>query len=325
MSHTIPTSLRIGVIRGGPSSEYDVSIKSGSSVLKSLGETHRPIDIFISQDGKWHIQGVERSPERILKTVDVVFNALHGEFGEDGKVQEILDHHGVPYTGSDKYSSAIAMNKHLTKEKLKKVGIKTPIHFLVRNSDNIATKAKEVWATIPHPMVVKPATGGSSLGVYKVESFQELINALEEILSKYNSAIVEEYIKGKEATCGVVNHFRQKEVYVLPPVEIVRVGDMFDYDSKYGVGVKEICPGNFSQIEKKEIERLSELVHRTLELSHYSRSDFIISPRRGIYFLEVNTLPGLTKKSLLPKALESVGVSIKEFVHHVIGLALGKK
>src|SRR4051812_28058000 len=108
---TLPSSLRIGVLRGGPSPEYDASLKTGGHVLKYLNETHKPLDIFISKDGTWHVQGIERKPERILKQVDVVWNALHGLYGEDGGVQEILNHHGVPYTGSDRMASAVAMNK----------------------------------------------------------------------------------------------------------------------------------------------------------------------------------------------------------------------
>src|SRR3989344_4066493 len=322
---TLSPSLHIGVLRGGPSSEYDVSLKSGANVLRHLSETHRPLDIFISRDGKWHIAGVERSPERILQNVDVVFNALHGAYGEDGGVQEVLGYLGVPYTGSGRYESAIAMNKWMTKERATAAGIKTPIFAIVRETDNLAEKAKEIFSSMPHPLIVKPACGGSSLGLHKVDSFNELLTALESVLSEHGSAIVEEFIAGKEATCGVINNFRGQSIYSLPPIEIVPPPEkLFDYESKYNGQSKEICPGNFSSSEKGEIERLSALVHKTLGLSHYSRSDFIVSPRRGIYFLEVNTLPGLTEHSLLPKSLKAVGVEVKEFLHHIIDLALHK-
>lgn len=323
---TLSPSLNIGVIRGGPSSEYDVSLKTGANVLKTLSLTHRPLDIFISNDGKWHVQGIERSPERILKNIDVVFNALHGKYGEDGGVQEILDHHGVLYTGSNRLSSAFAMNKVATKERLKAVGVKTPVYMAIRRSDSLMEKAKEIFNSIPHPLIAKPANGGSSHGVYKADSFSELLTALENILADFDVAIVEEYIPGKEATCGVINNFREKNIYVLPTVEIIpSSGDFFDEDSKYNGKSKEICPGNFSSKEKKEIEKLAADVHGALGLRHYSRSDFIVTPRRGIYFLEVNSLPGLTNESLFPKALNAVGVEVKDFLHHVINLALHKK
>ncbi len=323
VEQTIPKSLRIGVLRGGPSSEYEVSLKTGGNVLKELGDTHSPIDIFISKDGKWHIQGIERSPERILRQVDVVWNGLHGTFGEDGGVQHILDIHGIPYTGSKKFESAIAMNKWLTKEKLKSHGVKTPVAMLVRREDSLVEKAEEVFNSIPHPLIVKPVSGSSSVGLHVTQSFNELLSALEEVLATEDSALVEECISGKEATCGVVQNFRQKEVYTLPPVEIIPPkGKLFDYESKYNGQSQEICPGNFSDSEKREIERIAGLVHSALGLSHYSRSDFIVTPRRGIYFLEVNTLPGLTEESLFPKSLKTVGVSFKEFLDHVLKLAI---
>ena len=321
----ISPSVRIGVIRGGPSSEFDVSLKTGANVLKHLSDTHRTIDILITKDGKWHMNGLERSPERILKNVGVVFNAMHGAYGEDGKVQELLDHHGIPYTGSGKLASALAMNKWITKERAILAGAKTPVSMIVRQTDSLVVKAKEVFNSIPHPLIVKPACGGSSLGLYKVESFTELLSALENVLSEHGSALVEEFIKGREATCGVVENLRGQDLYSLPPVEIVSPqGKLFDYESKYNGQSKEVCPGNFTEKEKKEIERVAKLIHDKLGLKHYSRSDFIVSPRRGIYFLEVNTLPGLTDESLLPKSLDAVGVKMKDFLHHVLHMALHK-
>ncbi|MCX6702162.1 MAG: hypothetical protein NTX96_03155 [Candidatus Zambryskibacteria bacterium] len=271
---TLSPSLHIGVLRGGPSSEYDVSLKTGANVLKHLSDTHRPIDIFISRDGKWHINGLERSPERILKNVDVVFNALHGSYGEDGQVQEVLNHLGVPYTGSGKMESAIAMNKWMTKERAILAGIRTPVAMLVRQTDSLTDKAKEIFNSMSGPMIVKPTCGGSSLGLYKANSFNELLSALETVLSEHGSAVVEEYIIGKEGTCGVIDDFRGQKTYSLPPVEIIPpTGKLFDYDSKYNGKSKEICPGNFSEKEKKEIERATQLIHNKLGLSHYSRSD----------------------------------------------------
>ena len=323
---TLPDSLRIGVIRGGPSSEYEVSLKTGGHVLEILSETHRPIDIFISKDGVWHMGGLEKSPEKILKNVDVVWNGLHGEFGEDGKLQEILSSHGVKYTGSEKYPSSITMNKWLTKEHLKSLGIRTPVYELVRQTDNLKEKAKEIFNSIPHPLIIKPVRGGSSLGIKIVDNYVDLYKALYEILSEESDALVEEFIKGKEATVGVIDNYRNQKVYSLPPIEIRHKSQdgYFDFDSKYSGEAEEICPGNFSQSEKKEIETLATLIHQHLGLRHYSRSDFIVSPKRGIYFLEVNSLPGLTKESLIPKALHSVGSSTKDFIHHILLLALNK-
>ncbi len=325
--YKLSPSLRIGVLRGGPSPEYDVSLRTGGHVLEQLSETHQPIDIFISKNGTWHVQGIERNPERILNHVDVVFNALHGTFGEDGTVQDILDNHGVRYTGSDKLSSAIAMNKWMTKESVKKAGIKTPVAVCIRADEDFKIQIHEALQTIPFPMIIKPLRGGSSVGVQVVLNPIDFATVVGSLLEKGDDVLVEEYIKGREATCGVIDNFREQNIYSLPVIEIILGGDssVWDYESKYNGKSKEICPGNFSLAEKKQIEEISAQVHSVLGLSHYSRSDFIVTPKRGIYFLEVNTLPGLTRESLLPVALDAVGVSMKDFLHHVIGLAMEEK
>ncbi|MEI6843062.1 MAG: D-alanine--D-alanine ligase [bacterium] len=321
---SLPKNLKIGVVRGGPSAEYEVSLKSGANVLKHLSETHRPIDIFISKDGKWHINGLERKPERILKNVDVVYNALHGAYGEDGGIQALLDHHGVPYTGSNKFASALGMNKFLTKERVKEIGVKTPLYTIVRDGEDVYVRAKDIFKNLPHPVVIKPVDSGSSVGVTIAQTPVEVLEGLQKAMSGGHSAIVEEFIAGREATCGVLDNFRGQKTYALPPVEIFPPieNNFFDYDSKYNGQSREVCPASFRGQDKKEIERISALVHEALGLRHYSRSDFIISPKRGIYFLEVNTLPGLTDECTFPKSLSAVGMSNKDFIHHIISLAL---
>ncbi len=328
---TLPSSLKIGVIRGGPGEDYDTSLLSGAHVLEVLNETHRPIDIFISKDGTWHMQGVEKSPEKILKNVDVVWNGLHGEFGEDGRIQEILNHSGVKYTGSEKYPSAIAMNRWLTKEHLKQIGVKTPTYALVRQTDELKEKAKEIFGSIPSPLIVKPVKGSSALKIKLASTYLELYNALYDVLSEVSDALVEEYVTGKKASAGVIDNFRNNKIYSLPPVEVryggekskkAEDGDIFDLHSKFKGESEEICPGNFTEKEKRELEALASAVHSHLGLRHYSRSDFIVSPKRGVYFIEVSTLPSMTKKSIMPLAIKSVGASIKDFVHHVLLLAM---
>lgn len=305
MQIILPPSLRIGVLRGGPSPEYDASIKTGGSVLKFLSETHKPLDIFISRDGVWHVQGLERSPERILNQVDVVWNALHGPYGEDGTVQEILDRHGAKYTGADKFASAAAQNRWLATERAKSVGIKTPLAFIVRLEDSIAEKAKLISSTIPFPLVVKPTCSTGSFGLYKVNSFSELLSALEAVLSEHGSAIVQEYIAGKNASCNVLDNFRGQKTYAFPPVS---------------AGTAPL-----SREENAELENLAKEIHNKLSLSHYSQSDFVVSPRRGIYFIEVNTSPRFSENSPLFGALDSVGSNTREFLHHIIMLALEGK
>jgi len=296
--------LRIGVLRGGPSSEYDISLQSGERILSHLRETHKPLDIFISKDGVWHIQGMERPPERILNQVDVIWNALHGAYGEGGGVQEILESHAVPYTGSGRFSSAITMNKATTKNGIKHLGIKTPVSVVIRQTDPFQAKIQEVFNSIPQPLVAKPTLGGSSFGLHIVKSFPDLSSVIEEILSGYDSALVEEYISGKPVSCFVVDNFRGQSTYVFPAVAE---------------------QSSISAKERHEVESMAKQIHEWFGLSHYSKSDFIISPRRGVYFLEVNTTPKLEKKSLLHRALETVGVDTVHFIHHLLSLAVNRK
>ncbi len=310
---------KITVLRGGPSSEYEVSMKTGASILDSLPEDKYDIsDVAITKDNRWFLEGVEKTPVDILKKSDLVFNALHGEYGEDGKLQTLLDTFGVPYTGSKNISSALAMNKILAKKEYKKVDIKTPVHLEIEK-DNFSIA--EIFKTFPMPAVIKPVGLGSSVGVSIIRTGIELDKALQDVFEYSDKAMIEEYIEGKEATCGVVDNFRGEEIYTLLPVEIIPESGFFDYESKYGGGTQEICPGNFSEAEKIEIQKLAKKAHQVLGLRHYSRSDFIISPKRGIYILETNSLPGLTSESLFPKSLKAIGSNLEEFVEHLIDIS----
>lgn len=320
--------IRVGVLRGGPSSEYEVSLKTGASVLRNLSpEKYQPRDVLLTKDGYWHIDGLPTKPERLPHSIDVIFNALHGTYGEDGKVQQLLDSLAVPYTGSGAFSSAIAMNKAVAKDYFSSRGLKTPRHFLLKDSDSIEKAAKAIFQKISPPWIVKPADNGSSVGVSIAENFPKMLEAIDEALQISDAVMVEEYIKGKEATCGVVEKFRGKETYALLPIEIKppKEKKFFDYEAKYSGATEEICPGNFSQKEKDIIQNMAEAAHRALGLRHYSRSDFIISPNRGIFILETNSLPGLTDQSLLPKSLSVIGARYDHFLDHVISLALGEK
>ena len=323
---------RVGVVRGGPSSEYEVSLQTGGSVLKHLPEDkYHKHDILIARDGTWHLGGIVMSPERVTSQVDVIFNALHGEYGEDGKLQSLLEHLGIPYTGSNVFASAIGMNKPLAKEIFKRNGIKVPYGLLVKQNEienacpDGTGAAEYIFRKMSPPWVIKPADRGSSVGLVLARTFKELEQGLELAFSVSPNVLVEEFIKGREATCGVVDNFRGRDVYTLPPIEIRKPGnEVWSYKGKYGGETEEICPGNFSPDEKMALEKLAAHAHQALGLRHYSRADFIISPR-GIYLLEVNTLPGMTAESLLPKALATVGCSYPDFLDHILQLALNRK
>ncbi len=317
---------KVGVLRGGPSSEYEVSLKSGKSVIDSLADRYDVLDIFIDRQGTWHHLGAPIEPEKVFKKVDVIFNALHGTYGEDGTVQKLLDYFNIPYTGSTALASAVGMNKVLSKKIFKNNNLKTPLHKTVAKDSDLAFEIQNLFKTFPMPAVVKPVSGGSSVGTAIAKTLMDLEKAITDALKYSDQALIEEFIPGKEATCGVVDDFRNEFPYALLPVEIRKPTEsaFFDYDAKYSGKSQEICPGDFTEEEKLIIQTMSQEAHKALGLRHYSRSDFIIHPKRGIYILETNTLPGLTSESLLPKSLQAIGCSLPDFLDHLIKLALKK-
>lgn len=324
--------VRVGVLRGGPSNEYDISLQTGETVIKHIPkDTYHIQDILISRDGQWYKDGLPITPHQVLSHVDVIFNALHGYYGEDGKVQHILEQHRIPFTGSGSFASAIGMNKALAKDIFKKANIKTPPHILV------STHSKEIsdgeiarlFRTFSPPVVVKPVSGGSSFGVTLVKTLSALSSALHTANQHGGGTVmIEEYIHGREATVGVIEGYRGHDFYALPPIEIrphAEKGKTFyDYEAKYEDKSDIVVPSTFTKEEKLELEDMARRVHKALGLRHYSRTDFIVSPRRGIYVLEVNTLPGLTDHSCVPKALEAVGASLSHFLDHIIQLSIKK-
>jgi D-alanine-D-alanine ligase len=316
--------IKVAVLRGGPGVESEVSMRSGKNVLENLPEKYIPMDVFIAKDKSWYLDGVAIAPEKLFKNVDVVFNAMHGEYGEDGKVQQLMDQFGVKYTGSKALASALGMNKVLAKDIFIKAELKTPVYKVVKKGDNLEGIDAAIFKTCPMPAIVKPGGSGSSIGVSVVKTQKEIIPAIEKAFKYCDVIIVEEFIKGKEVTCGVLEKFRGEPIYSLLPLEIAtpKEFEFFGYEAKYSDCISTICLANLSDKEKKEVQRVTSEAHRVLGLRHYSRADFIVSPKRGIYILEVNTLPGLTKNSLLPKSLEAVGCSFSYFLDHVITLAL---
>jgi D-alanine-D-alanine ligase len=321
----------VGVIRGGPSSEYEVSLKSGANVLGALDTgKYEPRDIFIDRTGVWHMRGAPAQPERALSGVDVAINMVHGQYGEDGTLQRILEALNVPYTGTDAVTSALAFNKHRTNIEMEKLGVKVAHNALV-DQDKISDLHKtslNIFRSFPHPFIVKPAIGGSSVGITKVENFDSLEYALQKAFAVSPHALVEEFIPGREATVGIIDNFRNEKTYALMPVEIIPPASspFFDYNAKYSGQSIERVPGHFSVEEKRGLTEAAKAVHQGLGLRHYSRSDFIVSPR-GIYFLEVNPAAGIgfTEESLFPKALQAVGSHTADFFDHIIQLVKNPK
>ncbi len=313
-------------MRGGIGDEYRVSLKTGGSVIKNIPQDkYRIIDVLITKDGEWHIGGVPTTLEKLSKNVDVIFNALHGEYGEDGKVQRDLDQFSIPYTGSSTFASAIAMNKALAKYYFKQAGLKTPECAVVKNTDDVDTAAHRVFKKFSGPYVVKPMSSGSSVGISIAKDFDSLRKALKYSLDYQPMALVEEYIDGREITCGVIDSM-SGGAYSIHPVEIITPdqSEFFDYEVKYSGETLEMCPANLFPATTKKIQEQASRAHKALGMKHYSRSDFILSTR-GLYILETNSLPGLTKESLFPKALKSAGLEFPEFLDYVLTLALQRR
>lgn len=316
----------VGVLRGGPSKEHEVSLKSGAAILANLPE-HKYVarDIYIDRNGVWHEKGRPTTPERVLRQVDVALIGLHGEYGEDGEVQKLLERFGVPYAGADSFASYLAMHKLLAKTRAREAGLLTPKDYFIERAEDAAAGARDVIRTFHQPVIVKPVGWGSSVGVSVVSGYASVFAAIEKLFEEgATGVLVEEYIKGKEATTGVVEGLRGESLYALPSIEIIPPkGDFFSYNAKYSGRTREVCPGNFSRMEAEELQYAAKTMHRALGLRHYSRSDFIITSK-GLYYLETNTLPGLTTESLLPKSLAAVGVPFPDFLTHLVTLALGR-
>jgi D-alanine-D-alanine ligase len=324
MSH----KTNVAVLRGGPSSEYDISLITGMAILSNLSDKYKAYDILIDKKGVWHREGAPKSPQKALHGIDVVVNAMHGEYGEDGKVQQILDRLNIPYTGSKALASALGMNKMMSKNAFINAGILTPESIYVESDGDLDRDAEEILNNIELPVVIKPNSAGSSVGISIAKDRHQLLAGLKKAFAISPNILVEEYIEGREATCGVIEGFRNQEVYTLLPVEIIPQNDQvfFDYESKYSEtkGAKEVCPAHFDHKLTKIIQDMSVAAHKALGMRHYSRSDFIVCPK-GVYILEINSLPGLTPQSLLPKSLVAVGSSFVGFLDHIIDLALSKK
>ena len=319
-------NIVVGVLRGGPSHEYDTSLVTGNVLLSHLlPERYTPRDIFIDKTGAWHVAGKAMSPTCILEIVDVVLVGLHGEYGEDGEVQKILERHGVPYSGSNSFASFLAMHKVFAKKYAGENNIHTPRYVLIESPDDISDSVVTAVRSFIPPIVVKPVRWGSSVGVSLSTGYPHVCEAVTALFDEgAQNVLLEEYVRGREIAVGVIENFRGKELYALPVAEITAThGEEFLSSDvkKNDEGIKISCPASFSKSQKEELLQSAMAMHRSLGLRHYSRSDFIVTPHH-VYYIETNSLPGLTEKSIFPAMLEAVGESQSNFTEHLINLAL---
>ena len=346
--------MDIVVLAGGLSSERDVSFKTGSMVTKALKENgHRVImvDVFmgyleeeVDLDGIFEkadeislkfdsipeiapdIAAVKASRKdqsanffgpnviRMCQKADMVFMALHGENGENGKIQAAFDLFGIRYTGSDYLSSAIAMNKGVAKQFFLSNGIPTP-KGISMTKDEREDDVTKLDLTLP--CIVKPCCGGSSIGVTIVESKEEFKAALDAGFAWEDELIIEEFVKGREFSCGVL------EGKALPVIEIAPLQGFYDYKNKYAAGsAVETCPADLPKDLTTQMQHYAEAVVEALGIETYSRMDFLLNARNEMFCLEANTLPGMTPTSLLPQEAHAVGIDYAQLCQKIIDISL---
>ncbi len=305
--------LSVAVLFGGPSSEHEVSVLSGRNVLSNLSPLkYNAFPVHIRRDGEWPVSG-----EELSKEADVAFIALHGKYGEDGTVQDLLERLGLPYTGSGVLASALGMNKILSYRLFNSLGLNVPRFRIVSGYDLEWRKGYPLNIPLDLPLVVKPYNQGSSLGVSLVRRAEDLWPAVQKALQLGREAIVQEYINGTEITESVLEV--GDGVVALAPIEIKSlVGDFFDYYAKYSAGSSKEMVARLPEPVVERIQKDAVTAHKAIGAYGFSRSDFIFSPDGRLYLLEINTLPGLTENSLFPKAAAASGITFPRLLDIMI-------
>lgn len=311
---------------GGPSHEHEVSLKSGEMVLKHLNpERYDVKKVLITKSGEWEIQ-----PNNLKNYADVVFVALHGPYGEDGTVQEILESVGISYTGSGPKESALAMNKYLTTRYLKESGVNVPLTFLITKSDwenEPAMVVQKIKHYLGYPIVVKPNNSGSSVGITIVNKEERLTPAFVESFNISRETLIQEFIRGRELTCGVLDWGIPGTEFALLPTEIIpKVSHFFDYKAKYEEGGSDEItpPAGLPEFVVKKVRETALRVHHLLGCRSFSRVDMILDKKGELFVLETNTIPGLTTQSLLPKAVVASGITFSDFLDRLVHAAFLK-
>lgn len=306
--------IRIAVMAGGWSNERDISLAGGEAVFKELDRKKYDVRMY---DPRNDIKKIIEQKENI----DLAFILLHGRYGEDGRFQALLDILGIPFVGSGVLSSAMAMNKMIAKKMYGIEGMKVPEGIIVEKGTRLSPR--ELRKGLGDMTVVKPLNEGSSLGMSMCRNEEELLAGIEKAFQYGNEIMIEAYIKGREITCCVLGNNRLE---TLPLIEIVpkNIARVFDYESKYTPGATdEICPAEIDRKTEERARLYAIKAHQALRCRVWSRTDMIIG-EDGIYILETNTIPGMTKTSLFPLAARTAGMSFSELLDKLIALSLEK-
>ena len=314
---------------GGFSSEVNISLKSGNVVYKHLDkEKYNAFRVHILEE-KWAVVDEDDNEYTINKNdfsfvikekkvvFDCVFNAIHGAPGENGKLLAYLELLNIPHTSAPFYQMALTFNKRDTLSVVKSYGIKTAISVYLNKGDVI--EIEKIIKKVGLPCFVKPNNAGSSYGISKVHSASELIPAIEKAYKEDTEILIESFLDGTEVSVGVIQY--KGEVTVLPITEIVSENDFFDYEAKYEGKSEEITPARITKEEEEEVLKTAKKVYSILNMSGFSRSEYILVNCKP-YFLEMNTVPGLTEESILPQQAKEAGISLKELFDNAIESSL---
>ncbi len=315
----------VAVVMGGYSSEFDISIKSGQVVYNNLkGDLHNCYRIIIRKD-KWTHLDENNEEFDIIKDdfsiqfenkrvkFDVAFIVVHGSPGEDGILQSYFDVIGIPYTGCNSYTSAITFNKRDCISFLKKYNIPSAKSIHLNIDDDI--DEEKIIKNIGIPCFVKANKSGSSFGVYKVNDKNELLKSIKNSFKVDNEILIESFLDGTEVSVGVMKYKNNIEIFGI--TELISENDFFDYEAKYEGKSKEITPANISEIQKNNVLKISKKIYLKLGMKGFSRSEFIFVGDTP-HFLEINSIPGMTKESIFPKQAKNKGITLKELFEDLI-------
>lgn len=322
---------KVAIIMGGYSSEYQISLKSGNVVYQFLDQNlYKGYRIHILKD-KWVYVDeqdnefpIDRNDFSVTVngkkiTFDVVFNAIHGTPGEDGLMQAYFELLGIPQSSCDYYQAALTFNKRDLLSVLKPYGIKTATSYYLNQGDEIDEET--ILKTVGLPCFVKPNKSGSSFGISKVKTKDELAYAIVNAYKEDNEIIIESFLDGTEVSVGVINY--KGNITVLPITEIVSENDFFDYEAKYLGKSQEITPARISPEMTAKVSAVAKKAYEVLKMSGFSRSEFIIVNGEP-HMLEMNTIPGLTTESLIPQQAKEAGISLTDLFTNALELALNK-
>ena len=318
----------VAILMGGYSSEYQISLKSGQVVYDNLDyKLYNPFRIIISKD-KW-VYLDENKEYNISKDnfsvkvdnkiirFDIAFIVIHGSPGEDGILQTYFDSLKIPYTGCNSQTSAITFNKRDCIAFLQEYNIPTAKSIHLNFGDSV--KIDNIIKKIGLPCFVKANKSGSSFGVYKAYNKEELIKSIVNSFKIDNEILIESFLDGIEVSVGVMNYKNNIEVFGI--TELVTDNDFFDYEAKYNGKSKEITPANISEVQKNNVIEISKKIYRKLGMKGFSRSEFIFVGNTP-YFLEINSIPGITKESIFPKQAKKYGISLKELFGELISQSI---